>query len=182
MPQAVRLKSWRCPKCSSSYAWFDGTASPPPLVETETCKKCGTTFNAADLIRMGLGETNEPTPKHIEIVGDTAYELMSNLTNSQAKALVAEYAKLGLLYKKSKWKGSSCIITKAPAGEYKRFAREKEQHWQSIKKRVGYGNSCLSYSNQYVRGQTLFSPGGEWNDIVTFIEDRLSKRWWQFWR
>jgi hypothetical protein len=148
---------------------------------------------------MWAGETEEPTPKHIEIVGDTAYELMSNLTDSQANALVAEYAKLGLLYKTGNWKGSSCIITKAPAGEYKRFAGERGQHWQSIKKRVGYGNSCPSYSNEYVPGETSFAPGREWNDIVAFIEanfsphaekamqsslnslDRLSKRWWQFW-
>jgi 5-methylcytosine-specific restriction endonuclease McrA len=51
--QAVRLDRWQCPKCSWPHAWFDGTASPPPLVETVTCAHCGAKFYAVDIYRMG---------------------------------------------------------------------------------------------------------------------------------
>ena len=144
-----------------------------------------------------------------EVVGDTAYDLIYKdddpLTDAQAEALVTEYAKLGLRYRKCTWKGHNCVVTKAPAAEYKRFLDEKLKHWQSIRERVGYSGSLVSMDNTYQRGSTSFSPGPDWQDVVAFIDANFQsgdrsrptqgqgsrprraqrssgKKWWQFWK
>ena len=139
-----------------------------------------------------------------EVAGDTAYELIYKdddpLTDAQAEALVTEYAKLGLRYRKCTWNGHNCVITKAPAAEYKGFCEEKSKHWQSIQERVGYSGSLCGKNNTYDPGSTFFSPGADWQDVVAFIDatyecggastgqskttvssPQPKKPWWKFW-
>jgi len=126
----------------------------------------------------------------IEVVGKNAYELIYKvdppLTDVQAEALAAEYAKLGLPYKKCTWHGFNCVIIKAPAREYKAFYERKSAHWQSIQERVGYSGILMAKNNTYQPHRTSFSPGSDWDAVVAFIEANFSstenKKWWQFWK
>jgi len=129
-----------------------------------------------------------------KVVGDTAYELIYKddlpLTDTQAEALVAEYAKLGLRYKKCTRNGHNCVIAKAPAAEYEAFCEKKAKHWESIQERVGYSGCLCAKNNTYQPGTTSFSPGPDWNDVVAFIEANFSsskvksgeRKWWEFWK
>jgi len=147
-----------------------------------------------------------------EVAGHAAYELIYKddlpLTDAQAEALAAEYAKLGLRYEKCTWKGANCIVTKASAAEFKQFCEKKSANWQSIRERVGYGGLLNAKNNTYNPGTTFFSPGSDWNDVVALIDAKFSstsrtaaptpcprpgrtpvpttrqnkKSWWQFWK
>ena len=147
-----------------------------------------------------------------EVVGDTAYQLIYKddppLTDAQAEALAAEYAGLGLHYKKCTWKGSNCVIIKTSADDYKKFCETEPAPWKSIQKRVGYSGYLIAKSNTYQPGTTSFSPDADWNAVVAFIEASFSpaspaaarkpqpsvngtpartptddkRKWWQFWR
>ena len=67
-----------------------------------------------------------------KVYGPTPYELLEGgLTDAQADALVAEYAKLGLRYKKCTTRGI-CLITKAPAAEYELFLTRLRQEGKAI--------------------------------------------------
>ena len=113
-----------------------------------------------------------------EVVGDTAYELVYKddppLTDAQARALAAEYGKLGLHCKKARWNGLNCVIAKAPSGEYKRFSKKQSERWQAIQKRVGYSGYLNSKNNTYQPGETSFTPGEDWSDVVSFINTAFS--------
>lgn len=107
------------------------------------------------------------------IDGDTAYELLFKdendpLTEAQAEAMVTEYEKLGLLYKKSMWKGLNCVITKAPAAEYLAFIERIAKDWESIRERIGYSGLLYSNNNTY-DDRAMFTPDAEWQGIIDLI-------------
>jgi len=140
-----------------------------------------------------LEDDEKPSTK---VVGDTAYSLLYKdtppLTDAQADALIIEYSKLGLNYKKCVWQGRKCIIIKAQAAEYEGFKIKLSKCWKAIHEKVGHGG-CIECSNTY-NSYSHFSPDSEWDEIVAFIESNYSSSrqekinkdkndpWWKFWK
>ena len=108
----------------------------------------------------------------IKVVGNIAYELLYKeapaLTDTQADALIVEYEKLGLLYKKGFWEGDVCILIKTSAVEYVCFKEKLSESWQSIHDRVGHGG-CISRSNTYTNN-SHFHPESDWDEVVSLID------------
>lgn len=138
---------------------------------------------------------DDETPS-TKVVGDTAYALLYKdtppLTDAQADALIIEYSKLGLSYKKCVWQGRKCIIIKAPAAEYERFMMKLSKCWEAIHEKVGHGG-CIERSNTY-NSYSHFSPEADWDEVVAFIDSNYSSScqgrinkdkndpWWKFWK
>ena len=118
--------------------------------------------------------------KIIEIDGNVAYDLRRGcskpLTDSQADILIAEYAKIGLRFKKGIWKGNICIYARASVNDYKYFCAQHAIHWEEIYNRARDINNSASdiivrsLNNSYELGKTYFSPPDEWEQVVEYIE------------
>jgi hypothetical protein len=118
----------------------------------------------------------------IEIDGKIAYDIRKGypkpLTDSQADILIAEYAKIGLRFKKGNRKGEICIYARARIDDYKYFCAQHAIHHEEIYNRAG--GIVRSLNNSYEWGKTHFSPPDDWNQIVKYIEKNV-KPWWKFW-
>lgn len=120
------------------------------------------------------------SPDRYAYVGDIAYELVFKddppFTDAQAKALAAEYSKLGLRWKKCVWNGHNCVIVKAPPHQLSQFCCNLSTCWNSIRDRVGYRGLFHRVTNRYEPERSdsgldrSFFCRQEWLELVAFID------------
>lgn len=114
----------------------------------------------------------------LQVHGPTAYHLttghMSPFTKEQVGILLKVYSEFGLKFNSGIWKGKPCVFVKAPAEKYKAFIGNAERSGQNITKLLG--TQFESHTNSYVPGNTYFSPGADWDDVVEFIDANYNEK------
>ena len=140
----------------------------------------------------------------VKVEGGVAYQLTTAhppLTNEVADALIAEWSRFGVQFRKGQRAGAICVYVRSTASAFEEWHRRLAESRLDVGEKLGV--SLYTHSNTYLPNQTYFSPGENWHEIVAFIDSnylsnsvsnstgatsyerllrRAKKKWWQFWK